>query len=223
MNLLESMGCNNPSGPSIWGGKGGMTEKDLYLLRHGDTGMPGRYIGSMDVPLSLAGREQVRGTANLLRPKNIGAIFSSPMLRCRQTCELLEINCPNVVSESLREVDFGLWEGKSFTEIVDCDPAGVNRWVSDPATFCFPGGEPLTAFRRRVSAFTKILVESDENRLLLVAHGGVIRHLLCFLMGLPSEKYLLFDVQPGSYSSLRIYSGGAVLTGFNIQGEPVAA
>jgi alpha-ribazole phosphatase len=195
-----------------------MVEKKLYLLRHGDTGKQGRYIGSMDVPLSEVGRGQVRGTANLLRRKNIATIFSSPMLRCRQTCELLEIDCPNVVSPLLREVDFGLWEGKSFKEIVDCDPAAVERWASDPATFCFPGGEPLAVFRSRVSAFKKILEGCDQQRLLLVAHGGVIRHLLCSLMGLPSDKYLLFDVQPGSYSSLRVYSDGAVLTGFNIFG-----
>lgn len=195
-----------------------MAEKDLYLLRHGETGKQGRYIGSMDVPLSETGREQVRGTAKMLRRKNIETIFSSPMLRCRQTCELLEIDCPNVVSHLLQEVDFGLWEGKSFAEIVDDDPAGVDRWTSDPATFCFPGGESIAAFRRRVSAFKEILDGSDEKRLLLVAHGGVIRHLLCLLMELPSEKYLLFDVQPGRYSSLRIYSDGAVLTGFNIQG-----
>ncbi len=195
-----------------------MAEKELYLLRHGETGKPGRYIGSMDIPLSQAGREQVRGTARLLRRKNIDTTFSSPMLRCRQTCGLLEIDCPNVVSHLLREVDFGLWEGKSFAEIVDDDPAGVDRWTSDPATFCFPGGESIAAFHSRVSAFKKILDGSDEKRLLLVAHGGVIRHLLCLFLELPAEKYLLFDVQPGSYSSLRIYSGGAVLTGFNIQG-----
>lgn len=195
-----------------------MPEKDLYLLRHGETGKQGRYIGSTNVPLSETGREQVRGTAKLLRRKNIETIFSSPMLRCRQTCELLEMDCPNVVNHLLQEVDFGLWEGKNFTEIVDDDPAEVDRWVSDPETFCFPGGESIAAFRSRVSAFKKILDGSDEKQLLLVAHGGVIRHLLCLLMGLPSEKYLLFDVQPGSYSSLRIYSEGVVLTGFNIQG-----
>jgi alpha-ribazole phosphatase len=195
-----------------------MPEKDLYLLRHGETGKQGRYIGSMDVPLSETGREQVRGTAKLLRRKNIDTIFSSPMRRCRQTCELLEIDCPNVVSPLLREVDFGQWEGKSFGEIVACDPAGVDRWTSDPETFCFPGGEPLAAFRHRVSTFKKILDNNNGKRLLLVAHGGVIRHLLCSLMGLPSEKYLLFDVQPGSFTSLRVYSDGAVLTGFNIFG-----
>lgn len=195
-----------------------MADRDIFLLRHGETGCQGRYIGSTDVPLAQTGWEQVRATAKLLRRENIGTIYFSPMLRCRQSCEVLEIDCPHLASHLLREVDFGVWEGKSFAEIVDCHPAAVERWNSDPANFCFPGGESLAAFRSRVAAFAKLLGDSGQQRLLVVAHGGVIRHLLCMLMHLPLENYLVFDVQPGSFSSLRLYSDGAVLTGFNIKG-----
>jgi broad specificity phosphatase PhoE len=54
--------------------------------------------------------------------------------------------------------------------------------------------------------------------MLLVTHGGVIRHLLCLMLGLPMVKYLVFDVQPGCFCSLQVYSDGSVLTGFNLKG-----
>ncbi len=195
-----------------------MVEKEIYLLRHGDTGKQGCYLGATDVPLSAKGLAQVRDTAKTLRQKNIDRVFCSPMLRCRQTFEQLELANPYRIDELLKEVDFGRWEGKSFAEIVAGDAEAVADWARDPAQFCFPGGEALVNFHNRVSAIMKMLGEDSSERILVVTHGGVIRHLLCLYLAIPTEKYLAFDVQTGSYSSLRLYSGGAVLTGMNIRG-----
>jgi alpha-ribazole phosphatase len=199
--------------------KGGfMSEKEIYLLRHGDTGRQGCYIGSTDVPLSATGRQQVCDTARTLRQKNINKIFCSPMLRCRQTCEQLGLETPCQMNELLKEVDFGQWEGKSFAEIAADDAEAVTAWTTDPANFCFPGGEALVNFHNRVLAIMKMLDEDSSNCILLISHGGIIRHLLCHCLGIPTEKYLAFDVQPGSYSSLLLCSGGGILTGMNIRG-----
>jgi alpha-ribazole phosphatase len=195
-----------------------MAEKEIYLLRHGDTGRQGCYIGSTDVPLSAKGRQQVRDTANNLRRENIDGVFCSPMLRCRQTCEQLQLAIPCHVNELLKEVDFGRWEGKSFADIAKGDAEMVAAWMSDPTHFCFPGGEALMNFHNRVAAIMQLLGADNNKRILVVTHGGIIRHLLCLYLGIPTEKYLIFDVQPGSYSSLRLYSDGGVLTGLNIRG-----
>jgi alpha-ribazole phosphatase len=193
-------------------------EKQVYLLRHGDIGRLGCYIGSTDVPLSPTGQQQVRNTKRMLRLKSIDRVFCSPMLRCRQTCELLELPVPYQVNELLKEVDFGRWEGKSFAEIVEDDAEAVATWTSDPAHFCFPGGEALVDFHKRVAVIMKMLLEDNSKHILLVTHGGIIRHLLCLGLGIPLEKYLVFNVQPGSYSSFLLYPDGAVLTGMNIRG-----
>jgi alpha-ribazole phosphatase/probable phosphoglycerate mutase len=58
----------------------------------------------------------------------------------------------------------------------------------------------------------------SEEKILIIAHGGIIRHLLCLLLGLDAEKYLLFEVKPGRVSSVQLYDEGGVLTGFNITG-----
>ena len=140
------------------------------------------------------------------------------MLRCRETCEQLDLPIPHQVNELLKEVDFGNWEGKSFAEIVAGDAEAVAAWANDPAHFCFPGGEALADFHKRVAAIMKMLRDEQSEHMLLVTHGGIIRHLLCLCLELPLDKYLAFAVQPGSYSSIFLCSGGGVLTGMNIRG-----
>lgn len=196
-----------------------MQAKELYFLRHGATGLQGRYIGSTDVPLSRQGREQVCQTGLLLHEKRFTQVFCSPLLRCRQSLAELKLagSCCQI-SELLREIDFGRWEGRDFAEIVHSDPSLVDSWVADPRHFCFPNGESITSFSHRIALFAAELTSVVEQTILVVAHGGVIRHLLCLLLGLPAEKYLLFDVEPGSFCSLRFYPEGGVLTGFNIKG-----
>jgi alpha-ribazole phosphatase len=195
-----------------------MQDKEIYLLRHGDTGRPGCYIGSTDVPLSVKGQQQVRDIARMLQSKIIDKAFCSPMLRCRQTFEQLELATPCQMNNLLKEVDFGRWEGKSFAEIAAVDAEAVAAWSSDPDGFCFPDGESLANFRGRVRAIMKMLEKDSGKRILLVTHGGVIRHLLCLCLGISIEKYLAFAVEPGSFCSLQLFPGGGVLTGMNIRG-----
>lgn len=195
-----------------------MSVKTVYLLRHGDTGLQGCYIGRTDVPLSTEGILQIGRTARLLQQEKIGKILSSPMLRCRQTKELLDLHCPCEYHDSLMEVNFGRWEGKRFAEIAQMDAEHIQSWIQDPVHFSFPDGESIAGFQKRLAASHEMLSAAIEERLLLVTHGGVIRHLLCLMLGLPLEKYLAFDVQPGAFCSLHVYSEGSVLTGFNLKG-----
>jgi len=196
-----------------------MLPKKLYFLRHGDTGLQGRYIGSYDVPLSDRGLVQACKTGVLLQEKGVTKIVCSPMLRCRQTLEQLSLSCTCEFNELLREIDFGRWEGKTFSEIVQIDKNLVDSWVTESEDFSFPSGESLLAFSKRVACFKDQLEAMVEDKILVIAHGGVIRHLICLLLGLESDKYLVFDVKPGCFSSISLFAeGGGVLTGFNIKG-----
>jgi broad specificity phosphatase PhoE len=196
-----------------------MLAKELYFLRHGDTGLQGRYIGSTDVPLSNRGLEQVSKTGALLRKKGVTKIVCSPMLRCRQSLEQLSLSCTSEFNELLREIDFGRWEGKTFSEIVQIDKDLVDSWVAEPEIFSFPAGESLAAFSKRVACFKDLLEAMVEDKILVIAHGGIIRHLICLLLGLDSDKYMAFDAKPGCFSSISLFAeGGGVLTGFNIKG-----
>jgi alpha-ribazole phosphatase len=191
-------------------------KKQLILLRHGKTDYPNRYVGSRDVPLSPHGISQIRALKNTFRNKKVDRIIASPMLRCRQSCELLFDDCNIVYNEDLREIDFGLWEGMTFQEIAENDPALVEQWATWSLDFCFPEGESIRHFVNRVQKAGKFLARLKEETVVTVCHGGVVRALLCYYLGLDPENYLLFQVAKGTFSTLDLYGDRGVLTGLNL-------
>lgn len=190
----------------------------LILLRHGRTGLSRRYVGSSDVALSEEGRVQIRSLRPMLAAMQIDGLMASPMLRCTQTVDLLGLGLPVQLDPDLREIDFGRWEGKTFAEIEAQDPDLVQDWAQGNDNFCFPDGEATAGFSSRIESVKKRLLGADVNTMLLVAHGGVIRSLICGLLGLSPQDYLLFQVAKGHYSTMDLHREGGVLTGFNLGG-----
>ena len=188
----------------------------LILLRHGRTGLSGRYVGSSDVPLSEEGRKQILDLRSGLGAMRIDGLLASPMRRCTETAGLLGLGLPVQLDPDLREIDFGRWERKTFAEIEAQDPELVRHWAAGTDDFRFPEGETTAGFAGRVESVKNRLLSSDAQTLLLVSHGGVIRALICALLGLSLDKYLLFQVAKGRYSTMELHSGGGVLTGFNL-------
>lgn len=189
--------------------------KDLWLLRHGDTGFDNKYIGASDVPLSDNGRLQIRRLSKSLEGQRFDRILVSPMKRCLETLRILKPLGNTEIVDGLREVDFGRWEKKCFSQLLEEDSEEVQKWVDEPATFCFPGGESRPLFIRRISLQAQAISQLSENKILIICHGGVIRHLLCLFLRLPIENYLLFNIKPGMYSTVRLYDEGGILNGLN--------
>ena len=189
--------------------------KNLFLLRHGPTGAGGRYIGATDLPLAPEAVTVVAETARALGRKTIDRIVCSPMQRCRQTADLLGLSGEIEIWPELREVDFGLWEGKNFAEILPDYGPEIAEWVSWSPDFAFPGGERIGDFLGRVELVRRRIDAFADGNFLVISHGGFIRQLLCAYLGLPPDKYLLFEVHAGRYSSLSLHSEGGVLTSFN--------
>ena len=195
-----------------------MHDKDIYLLRHGDTGLNKQYVGSSDVPLSPNGVNEVIKSCAFLSTINFDTVLCSPMKRCVDTAAHLTCSCPVLFHDFLREIDFGRWEKKKFEEIVKSDKAEVDAWVDDPETFSFPGGESLKHFQQRIIEAANYLQESNDKIILVVCHGGIIRHLICTLLNIPDSQYLLFDIYPGCFTKVRLHKEGGVLTGLNLRG-----
>ena len=193
-------------------------KKIVYLIRHGETVLNGLYVGSTDVFLTDKGREQVVRTGKILAVEQINHIYCSPMKRCLETKNLLHLNYPMEIDENLREIDFGRWEGKSFEEITTTDQELVDNWQTSGENFCFPDGECLKTFNRRVENFSRKLLLATEERILVIAHGGTIRQLLCIFLGLSPEKKMIFQIRPGHFSTVTLFGELGVLTNLNIKG-----
>lgn len=190
-----------------------MTER-LILARHAqvDSRYAGRFLGSTDAPLSDLGRRQAAALAGTVRRKHVDAFCASPLRRARQTAELLGAEAQS--DADLREIDFGRWEGCSFEEISTGGQAErIDRWRRFDLEFCFPGGESLGGFVARVARAADRLAAGPSKTTLAVTHGGVIRAIICHLLGLEAKHYLRFEVPPASITTIDLFDGGGVLVG----------
>jgi alpha-ribazole phosphatase len=191
----------------------------LMLIRHAAPSGGGgdRLLGSTDLPLGPEGITQARALAPALRRRGPAACYCSPLLRARQTADCLIPETPLIVQtdEDLREIDFGLWEGRTFSEIAVENPAAVARWAQFCEDFVFPEGDSIGDFLTRVRRVADRLVHDGADSVLVVTHGGVIRAMICHLLGLPPRQYVLFNIRCATCTTIDLFDGKGVLTGLN--------
>lgn len=148
----------------------------ITLIRHGSTAgnLEHRYVGTTDEPLTEPAKEMLRSRQKQYpRPERL---FVSPMLRCRQTAELLYPNVPQTIEENLKECDFGLFEYKNYRELDG--NADYQAWLDSGGALPFPKGESRAEFAERCCrAFASCCHEAAQagcESLAFIVHGGTI-------------------------------------------------
>lgn len=184
----------------------------LDLIRHGEPVGGRRYRGQIDDPLSERGWAQMQAAVGDAVPWT--RIVSSPLLRCRAFAEMLagRDRLPLEFDERLREVGFGVWEGKSATEIEAEWPGSLARFKADPVGARPQGAEPLPDFQARVAAaLDDLLARHAGQHVLLVGHAGVMRMALAWALRIPLEHAYRVEVASATLSRLRFDHGRASL------------
>ncbi len=189
--------------------------KEIFFLRHGETVLPQRYVGKSDIDLSDTGRKQIALLLPFAHSHLFSHVYCSPLRRCVQSVELIGLAAKVTYDQRLCEIDFGLWERQTFAEIEANFPELVSKWCLNEPDFCFPQGEKMVDFYRRIESFAQKIQASDDGKILIIAHGGVIRHLLCTFLNLSFNNYLYFQIDCGKVSVLELYSEGGILTKLN--------
>jgi broad specificity phosphatase PhoE len=161
----------------------------VWLVRHGEAKTPpGIAIGHGDPPLSVRGRHQVARLAKRLAAQPLERVFSSDLDRARLTAEQIAIvHGLNVhVCPELREIDFGVWEGRSLSDLWSERPDEAQAWESDLR--CVPSGfgERFEVLESRVAQFRRRLYGCCV--VAVVAHRGPLAVLLHQLMGISIEE-----------------------------------
>ena len=162
----------------------------VILVRHGQTAWhaEGRYAGNTDVPLDEVGREQVRRVVARLEGLDIDYVFSSPLSRCLELAVAVasDHSLKAMVDERMREIDLGRGDGKTYKEIFEHDGELLGRWTRDPASFAVPGGESLQDVQKRaLDWFFAASAMAPEGTVMVCSHGGPIRALIAWLVGMP--------------------------------------
>ena len=159
-------------------------ERLLYIVRHGTTdwNQSGRIQGHLDPPLNAAGRAQARLISERLAPLGATALYSSDLQRTYETAQIISqtTGVQIIQKTGLREMHFGRWQGWTFQQIREQDPAGYAARRANPYDVPPPGGETWRCFYdRAVRAVEEILETTEAARLIVVTHSGI-----CTVLGL---------------------------------------
>lgn len=189
----------------------------LTLIRHGETDWNAerRFQGHRDPPLNTEGRLQAAALGETLARQAVGAIYCSDLKRAAETASAIATHHELTLTTDprLRELSFGEWEGLTHDQIQEGDGERYRRWQEDWTNRGPPGGEHLSDLAARISAFCEDL-PTDQN-VLIVAHGGSLRVLLCELLELPTQNYWRFRLSNASVSEIAVYPSGAVVQRWN--------
>jgi probable phosphoglycerate mutase len=190
----------------------------VILVRHGQTdeNVSGRISGQGPVPLNARGQEQARLVAEALAPLGVHYIFSSPLVRARQTAEFLAERLQKSIEEipDLREVGYGDWEGKTFNEMRTHPVA--HQVFHDPINATFPNGESLLEVQQRgIRAVEWVRNTYPQAIVTMVSHGDVIRTALAHYLGMPFNEYRRLDLDNGAISVLELLDGWIRLKALN--------
>lgn len=181
--------------PGPGGTAGAARRTHLALTRHGETvwHADNRYAGGgSDIDLTDRGRRQAEALATWVHTQRFAAVVTSPVRRAMETARpsATALGLELDVVDDLREVDFGVAEGRTVDDLIDLDANMVRRFQADPVAHPFPGSEsPDVAARRAAAALRGIADDYRGASVLVVAHNTLLRLALCALLDIPVSRY----------------------------------
>lgn len=198
-----------------------MDYQTLYLVRHAESTISGKYCGSTDAPLSRNGFKQAKKVAQVFNRIPIDACYYSDLKRARQTLQYFNhknssVKTAYLKTRQLREINFGDWEAASCDEVSSQWPELYNQWLKSPATVNIPSGESFSAFLARINVFSaKHLFKNTAKNIVVVAHGGSLSVLTMALLKKPLTQFWKWIPPAASISTLKRALNGKI-TSFKI-------
>lgn len=194
----------------------------LFLLRHGAIDNPDQgMVGQIDLALSRQGRAQARRWAKILEPIAFERIVASDLARTRDTATVVAGGRPVEPLPVLREINLGVWEGLTREQIKRRYPdLWVARWQDLPN--CRPPqGESFADLAQRVVPAVMAIGAAATGPVLIVTHAGVIRVVLCHLLGMDLANLFRIGLDYGALNL--IDPEGPAVLGMNLRPEAIKA
>jgi len=191
-----------------------MSIQRVFLIRHGETewSLSGQHTGITDIPLTENGRTMPRLLAPILAKVTFARIFTSPLKRARETCELAGLGERAEIDHDLVEWNYGDYEGLTTKEI----HAKTPDWMLF-RDGC-PGGDGPEDVARRVDSVIG-RVRAVEGDVALFAHGHVFRVFVARWIGLQATAGCHFVLDTATVGVLSYYRGVPAIKRWN---APVA-
>lgn len=173
--------------------------KNIYFLRHGESkwNILNKIQGSQDSELTEKGKDQGYKAAKNLKEKEITSIYSSNLKRAKLTSEIVgkELGINPVIKEELREMCYGIIEGKTEEKVKNNYLKEYKIWLENPEKFHIEGSETLIDVQKRgMTTINQILEEDKSENLLIVAHETIITTVILGLLGIELDNYKNFSL-----------------------------
>ncbi len=201
----------------------------IILVRHGEATHHTEHLtgGWTDSTLTGNGKQQMEIVAKILakdfEEHKKPVIFTSDLQRAVQTATPMPNirNLPSVTFPAFREICFGKWEGLTFKEIKAQWPSDIELFFNKPKEARVENGEGFQEVQDRAWAAFEEIVEdqTEDTSIMLVAHGGIVRVLLCAALGLDLDKMWEFYVDNASLSCIIKWEGKYLLKFHNYVGK----
>lgn len=200
----------------------------IYLLRHGaiESQAGGkRYVGQKDVALSEVGLQQAQGWADYFAAIDLEEIICSDLTRCLETARMIGDRCaltPRPMTE-LREISMGSWEGLCFDVIKTGSPQAFKARGERIADHRPPGGESFRDLQHRVWPVFEDAARQVRGKALIVTHAGVIRVLVCRLLGMPLDNLFRVRLAYGALNIIEIQQESFYIQALNLNKSAMSA
>ena len=167
----------------------------LWLMRHGETAwtLSGQHTSSTDLPLTAEGERKAAAVGKMLAGKKFAAVYVSPMLRARETCRIAGYADGAIVTNDLREWNYGAYEGLTTQDIHKTAP-GWTIWKASP-----PGGETVAQVAERAQ---RVIASAADGNVAIFGHGHMLRVLTACWLGVEPDMGRCFALSTGSISKL---------------------
>ena len=196
---------------------------EIILIRHGVTlwNVQARIQGISDIELAPEGLKQAELLAKNFPFDKVDAVYSSDLSRAKNTAKFVadKFNLPVQTTAGLREVDFGIWEGKSFSDLEKNDADTLKIFHTKPDELRLEGGETFQqAQTRAMNAINEIVRRHESNgesRVVAVAHGSINRTILCSILEIPLKNLWRLNQFNTAVNVMRIDDGSFTVSLIN--------
>jgi broad specificity phosphatase PhoE len=164
--------------------------------------------------LSAEGAAQAERLGARLSAERLDRVQASPLDRTMQTARAIAGDLPVEQVAALNEVDFGDWTGRTFDDLAG-DPQW-DGWNRARGSASAPGGETMVAAQARIVTHLESLArDHDGESIAVVTHCDMIRAAVAWVLGLPLDHLLRFDIDPASVTRITLGDWGGRVLGLN--------
>ena len=186
----------------------------IFLVRHGEVANANErcYNGHYNVNLSPEGLRQMMSVADRLKDKPIKAVYSSDLQRTVKGAKIIaeRHSIKPIAIKELRELNYGIWEGKRLEDIRNLYPDDVLDRYNNIENHRIQGGETLLEMKERVlSSINTIIDRHKRDNVVIVSHGGVNRIVLLWSLNMAVKDFYRIQQDYAALNIVNFYDNGS--------------